>query len=51
MLELIKYEDQIQFGIMISIHDHGLGRHCHLWIDLGRYCIEITWGKLSRQRS
>jgi len=43
MIEIIKYDDQIQFGIMVARHEHGDGKHYHLWIDLGRYCIEITF--------
>ena len=44
MIELIRYSDQIQFGLTFTRHDHGEGKHCHIWIDLGRYCIEITFG-------
>ena len=44
MIELIRYSDQIQFGLTFTRHDHGDGKHCHIWIDFGRYCMEITFG-------
>ena len=44
MIELIRYSDQIQFGLTFTRHDYGAGKDCHIWIDLGRYCIEITFG-------
>ena len=44
MIELIRYADQIQFGLTFTRHDHGEGKHCHIWIDFGRYCMGITFG-------
>ena len=50
MIELIRYADQIQFGLTFTRHDHGEGKHCHIWIDFGRYCMEITFGGKSTER-
>lgn len=40
--ELVKYADQFQVGLSFTVHSHGCGRHMHLWIDIGKYCLEFT---------
>jgi hypothetical protein len=45
MIELIRYYGQIQFGLTFTRHDHGAGKHCHIWIDLGGCCIEVIFGR------
>lgn len=43
--ELIKYEDQFQVGLSFARHGHcsTLDKHFHIWIDLGWWCLEITF--------
>jgi len=41
-----KYDDQFQVGISFAIHPPHAQferRHIHIWFDLGRYYIEITF--------
>lgn len=49
MLKIIKYSDQFQVGLTFAIHNHCYNEpkcfHFHMWIDLGKWCIEITIGK------
>lgn len=47
MIQLVRYYDTFQLGLGFTRHNHGEGKHCHIWIDLGVYCIEITFGGVS----
>lgn len=52
-MEWIKYEDQLQFGILFARHRHfrddynkkNNKYHYHVFIDIGKYCLEITIGE------
>lgn len=49
-IEFYKYSDQFQIGANFAIHTHSCNSktgdryyHGHIWIDLGIWCIEISF--------
>jgi len=46
LIDYLEYGDRswYAFGIHGGIHSHGELRHGHIWIDLGRWCVEVTIG-------
>lgn len=46
LIDYLEYDDRswYAFGIHGGIHSHGELRHGHIWIDLGRWCVEVTIG-------
>jgi hypothetical protein len=48
-VELIDYHEYDEkgwyaFGLHFGVHSHGEPRHGHIWIELGRWCVEVTIG-------
>ena len=43
-IEIVKYNDQFQIGVSFAVHSHGFKSHKHFWLDLGRRCLEVTFG-------
>ena len=41
-MEIYRYTDQFQIGLAFAVHSHGDARHWHIWIDIGKWCLEIT---------
>lgn len=47
--ELIDYHEYDEkgwyaFGLHFGVHSHGEPLHGHIWIELGRWCVEVTIG-------
>ena len=43
--ECIQYQDQYQYGIMVSHHSHYEPYHWHIFIDFHKWCLQFTFGK------